>query len=218
MSNPFRSPARRCLGAAVVLIASLDAAVAANPLVGTWQPAREQPNPEFAARAGELGELQITATHIAAFGEAPVEYGYVQDGQVFTVTAVGPRATPIDFLMPDPDRLLMRLPNDMEIHWERVAAAAPPPVSESGAGDAAPGDLISGVIALALPHAVPTRYEAMDQSLEDLLNDGWAITHAAGSGGGMGLVLERGGRHVLCVLVGDPQARSTGRSDCRRLN
>jgi hypothetical protein len=54
---------------------------------------------------------------------------------------------------------------------------------------------------MMMPHSIPTRYEALDESLEALLNNGWSITQASGVGTAMALVQKRWPQHVICVLL-----------------
>ena len=75
-----------CLGFVVLALAFSSAAAAEdNPLVGQWEPAAKQPNKEVARNVDKLGRMEITATHLAVFGESPVAYNYEQDGQVFHI-------------------------------------------------------------------------------------------------------------------------------------
>lgn len=197
--------------------------VRANPLVGLWEPAAEQPNEAVAGMVGQLGQMDITPTHLTAFGEAPVAYTYEQDGQVFTVTADAPKAVPTEFVLRDENTLLTRFPNNMDILWRRVGVAATEtPEAESSTTDetamALASEMTSELMLMAMPHSRPTRYEALSESLEALLNGGWSIAHASGAGAAMALVLTRGNQHVVCLLVGNMQDGETGRSDCRRIN
>ncbi len=208
----------------IVLLAFIHAGQAsANPLVGLWKPAAEQPNEAIAPMVDRLGQLEITPTHLEAFGEAPVTYTYEQDGQVFRISADAPNATPVDFVLQSQNTLLTRFPNNMDVLWQRAdTAAAETTVAEAPAAGGAAGNLASemtaGFIMMAMPHSQPTRYEALDQSLEVLLNDGWSITHASGAGAAMALVLARGNEHVVCMLMGNLQDGLTARSDCRQIN
>jgi hypothetical protein len=207
----------------LVLFFGFAGSARANPLVGLWEPAAEQPNQTVAGVVDQLGQLDITPTHLAAFGEAPVTYRYEQDGQVFTITADAPNAVPTDFVLRDQDTLLTRFPNNMNILWRRVGvAAAESPGAASTTADETvsdfASDMTSELMLMAMPHSRPTRYEAVSESLEALLNGGWSIAHASGAGAAMALVLERGNQHVVCLLVGNMQDVQNGRSDCRRIN
>ena len=79
-------------------------------------------------------------------------------------------------------------------------------------------DMPYEMMLMMMPHSLPTRYEALDESLEALLNNGWSITQASGAGAGIALVLKRGQQHAICVLLGNMRDKQTGRSDCRRIN
>ncbi len=213
-----------CLGFVVLALAFSSAAAGAdNPLVGQWEPAASQPNQDVARNVAQLGRMEITTTHLAVFGESPVEYGYEQDGQIFHIKVNEPNAQPIDLVLRDPNTLLMRLPNKVDILWQRAAAAAAQePAAESPAKNESIGSSVAQMgfemMAGMMPHSVPTRYEALNESLEALLNNGWAITQASGAGNAMALVLRHEKQHVVCFLIGNPQDSQTGRSDCRRIN
>jgi len=213
-----------CLGFVVLALTFSPAAAAgANPLVGQWEPAAKQANQDVARNVDKLGRMEITATHLAVFGESPVAYNYEQDGQVFHIKVNNPGAKPIDLVLRDPNTLLMQLPNDVDILWQRVAvAAAEAPAAESPGKNESIGSSIGEMgfemMAMMMPHSLPTRYEALNESLETLLNNGWAITQASGAGNAMALVLQHGQQHAICLLIGNPQESQTGRSDCRRIN
>lgn len=134
-----------------------------------------------------------------------------------------PGAKPLDLVLQDPNTLLMKLPNGVDVVWQRsAAAAAPEPAADMSAKNesiaSAAGQMGFEMIAMMMPHSVPTRYEALNESLEALLNNGWAITQASGAGNAMALVLQNGQQHAVCLLIGNPQDSQTGRSDCRRIN
>jgi hypothetical protein len=213
-----------CLGFVVLALAFSSAAGAAdNPLVGQWEPAASQPNQEVARNVAQLGRMEITPTHLAVFGESPVAYSYEQDGQKFHIKVNNPGAKPIDLVLRDPNTLLMQLPDGVDVLWQRVAvAAAQEPAAESPAKNEPIGASVAQMgfemMAMMMPHSVPTRYEALNESLEALLNNGWAITQASGAGNAMALVLQHGQQHAICLLIGNPQDSQTGRSDCRRIN
>ena len=216
-----------CYGLLVLFLACSSTGIAAaNPLVGQWEPAATQPNADVARNVDKLGKLEITPTHLAVFGEDPDTYDYQQDGNVFHIKVNKPDAQPVDFILRDPNTLLMRLPNDVDILWQRVAvAAAEAPAAESPAATETAGssmaDMPYEMMLMMMPHSLPTRYEAIDESLEALLNNGWSITQASGAGAGVALVLKRGQQHAICVLLGnmrDKRDKQTGRSDCRRIN
>lgn len=120
----------------------------------------------------------------------------------------------------DRDALLIRLPDDVEVLWPRVASTQAQPASGDAPTLAAtPGaGILASIAQLAMPHPRPTRFDALDESLEALLGSGRPIAHASGTGSGMALVLSRADQHVVCFLLGDLQGRAGGRSDCRRLN
>ena len=204
------------------LIFSSAGAAGTNPLVGKWEPAANQPSEKVAREVEKLGQMEITTTHLTVFGESPVAYEYEQDGRTFHIKVNEPNATPFDFVLKDPDTLLMRLP-DMEILWHRMASAAPKqPAAEApaaaGSGDLSLAAMPFEMMSMMMPHSKPTRYEALDESLEMLLNDGWSIIQASGAGSAMALVLRRGQQNVICILAGNLQDRQGGVSDCRRIN
>jgi hypothetical protein len=213
-----------CLGFVVLALAFSSAAGAAdNPLVGQWEPAASQPNQEVARNVAQLGRMEITPTRLAVFGESPVAYSYEQDGQKFHIKVDNPGAKPIDLVLRDPNTLLMQLPDGVDVLWQRVAvAAAQEPEAESPAKNEPIGASVAQMgfemMAMMMPHSVPTRYEALNESLEALLNNSWAITQASGAGNAMALVLQHGQQHAICLLIGNPQDSQTGRSDCRRIN
>ena len=213
-----------CLAVVVlVLIFSTAAAATDNPLVGQWEPAAHQPNEQVARNSDKLGHLEITPTHLAVFGESPVAYSYEQDGRVFHIKVKNPGAKPIDLVLQDPNTLLMRLPDGVDVLWQRKeVAAAQELTAESPAKNASVGSSVAQMgfemTAMMMPHSVPTRYEVLNESLEALLNNGWAIIQASGAGNAMALVLQHEQQHAVCWLIGNPQDSRTGRSDCRRIN
>ena len=214
-----------CYGLLLLTLTCFSAGIAgANPLVGQWEPAANQPNENVARNLDKLGRLEITPTHLKAFGEKPDSYDYEQDGNVFHIKVNRPKAQPVDFILRDPNTLLMRLPNDVDILWQRVGTTAPQSAAtESRAASETAGSSIADVPFemmknMMMPHSLPTRYEMLDESLEVLLNNGWSIIQASGASPVLALVLRRGQQHVICALIGNMQDRQTGRSDCRRIN
>jgi hypothetical protein len=226
MPKNIQSTASRTVYLGVVMLAlifSSAAAAADNPLVGQWEPAANQPNEQVARNIEQLGHMEITSTHLTVFGESPVAYSYEQDGRVFHIKVNNPGAKPIDLVQQDPNTLLMRLPNGMDVLWQRTAvAAAQEPAAESPAKNESIGSTVAQMgfemTSMMMPHSVPTRYEALNESLEALLNNGWAIIQASGAGNAMALVLQHEKQHAVCWLIGNPQDSRTGRSDCRRIN
>jgi hypothetical protein len=118
----------------------------------------------------------------------------------------------------------MRLPNDVDILWQRVGTTAPESAAtESRAASETAGSSIADVPFemmknMMMPHSLPTRYETLDENLEALLNNGWSIIQASGVSPAMTLVLKREQQHVICALIGNMQDRQIGRSDCRQIN
>lgn len=188
-----------------------------NPLVGVWEPAAEQPNRRAASLVDRLGQLEITPTHISAFGEKPEAYQYEQRGQVFRVLVDNPKATPLDFVLRDQNTLLMRLPQNVDVLWERIVTAETPAGKEPPA-PAASDNLVANALRAAMPYALPTRFETAGKSLQALLDEGWSLANATGAGGSLTMLLTNDGRHIVCVVVPDLSDGRTATSDCRILN
>lgn len=213
-----------CFGLLVLTLTCFSAGLAAaNPLVGHWEPAAQQPNENVARNLDKLGQLEITPTHMAVFGEDPETYDYDQDDNVFHIKLHKAKAQTVDFILRDPNTLLMRLPNNVDILWQRVgttatesAAAESPPAAKTAGSSIA--DMPFNMMRMMMPHSLPTRYEMLNENLEALLNNGWSIIQASGASPVMTLVLKREQQYVICALIGNMQDRQTGLSDCRRIN
>jgi|LNAP01.1.fsa_nt_gb hypothetical protein len=73
----------------------------------------------------------------------------------------------------------------------------------------------------ALQQLRPTRFELLDRSLEDLLNEGFGIVGFTALPVGPGAVLQQGGRRwVLCLLLitTRPSSPTAATSKCWALN
>ncbi len=92
------------------------------------------------------------------------------------------------------------------------AVSAIPPLDEASPPETPPP---------SLQQLRPTRFELLDRSLEDLLNDGFGIVGFTALAVGPGVVVQQGGRRwVFCLLLiatrpGSPTAAS---SKCCALN
>jgi hypothetical protein len=104
------------------------------------------------------------------------------------------------------------------------AAPAEPAAQLAAAPEGAPPGpdaraLMDEVTAALLPRGVPTRYESVGLSLEQMLAQGWELHQASGAQGGFTMVLTQGSTIALCILVPQQMGESdTALSDCRRLN
>lgn len=77
----------------------------------------------------------------------------------------------------------------------------------------------SGVKSPYSPLAIPTKLEPVEESLTDLLNQGYATESINGYPSGQLFVLKKRIHHLLCVLNGPPaKANAVPTSRCWRLN
>lgn len=93
-----------------------------------------------------------------------------------------------------------------------TAVSATPPSDES---------LPPETLPQALQQLRPTRFDLLDRSLEDLLNDGFRIVGFTALPVGPGVVLQQGERRwVLCLLLIStrPGSPTAARSKCWALN
>jgi len=93
-----------------------------------------------------------------------------------------------------------------------LSAAAPP-------GEAPPQALPG--LPPSLQHFRPTRFDRLDHSLEDLLNEGFGIVDVTALTAGPGIVLRQGqGRWAFCLLLvtTQPGTPTVAVSQCFALN
>ena len=73
--------------------------------------------------------------------------------------------------------------------------------------------------AVRLPNGVPTKFEPLNRSLEQLLSAGWQMVQISAAQGGFSVWLRDGKVNALCIVVPKLYDESGGAvSDCRRLN
>ncbi|MGF1630120.1 MAG: hypothetical protein ACFCUT_11675 [Kiloniellaceae bacterium] len=202
---------------AFCLFAWSEAAEAAENslLVGTWT--AEDPD------SGEQEQLIITPETLQ-FGvdEPQIPYTAQGSGGFYEIFIGGPGNLPARFTFRDADTAELAVPGGPTIALTRAAAAAevaPAAADDGSGGGSGGGSLLDEMTAALLPHGVTTRFEPLDQSLEDLLSAGWKLDQAGGASGGFTLLLSNGATRALCVLVPkDLGQADTALSDCRRLN
>jgi hypothetical protein len=82
-----------------------------------------------------------------------------------------------------------------------------------------PDTAVDEVTEALLPFGELTPYEPLEESLDDLLAEGWQLDQATGDLQGFTLLISNGASRALCLLV----PRDLGQDDealvdCRRLN
>jgi hypothetical protein len=184
-----------------------------NPLLGTWHAT----DPD----SGQQESLVITAETLQfGDGEPQIPYSAEGSGDVVSLHIGGGDTPPAVFTFTGENSAQLTIPGGPTIALTRVAAA-PATAGAEAPPDAgpAPASLVDEIAAMMAPHGVQTRFEPLNQSLENLLSAGWNLDQAAGVQGGFTLLLTNGGAHALCILVPqDLGQASTALSDCRRLN
>lgn len=188
-----------------------------NPLVGTWKAVDPS--------TGNEEQLIVGADHLQ-FGpdEPSVPYSFEQSGDVVTVHIKG-GAPPLTFKMTGADKAELTPPGGPTIPLTRVAAApsAAPAEQQSAPGQTAgasiAGNMMDEIAKTILPHGVPTRFEPLNQSLEQLLSGGWKLDQASGGQGAFTLLLSKGPSNALCIVAAQTMGdNKTALCDCRRLN
>jgi hypothetical protein len=184
-------------------------------LVGTWT--AEDP------ASGQQDQLIITPNTLQFGADEPqIPYTAQGSGGFYEIFIGGPGNPPARFTFRDADKAELEVPGGPTIALTRaVAAAEVAPAADAGQeGQGAPaGNMLDELTAALLPHGVATRFEPLDQSLEDLLSSGWKLDQAGGASGGFTLLLSNGATRALCILVPQNLGQAdTALSDCRRLN
>jgi hypothetical protein len=184
-------------------------------LVGTWT--AEDP------ASGQQDQLIITPNTLQFGADEPqIPYTAQGSGGFYEIFIGGPGNPPARFTFRDADKAELEVPGGPTIALTRaVAAAEVAPAADAGQeGHGAPaGNMLDELTAALLPHGVATRFEPLDQSLEDLLSSGWKLDQAGGASGGFTLLLSNGATRALCILVPQNLGQAdTALSDCRRLN
>jgi hypothetical protein len=212
---------RSCIAfaaAALVMFGwSTFAAAQENPLVGSWT---------VVDPASGQQDTLIIMPEALQFGadEPPLPYTFERSGNVVEVFIGDPNSPPATFTLHDESHAELSIPGGPTIPLTRVAAApaeqpAEEPTAQAAAGTDAPATLLDEITAALLPYGVPTRYEPLSQSLEQLLSQGWELHQASGAQGGFTILLTNGSAHALCLLVPKNLGESDiALSDCRRLN
>ena len=185
-----------------------------DSIVGTWS--ATDPG------TGRAEQLVITPTHVQFGPDQPLlPYEASQTGKLFIIKVGDAGIPPLRINLLDGEQAMLTVPGSEPIAMTRVAAAAPavPQAEQTAAVAAAPQSAVDEMLTAFVPFGVQTRFEPLNQSLEQLLSDGWSLDQAGGAGGGFTLLLSKGNTRALCMLI--PQSlgqATTALSDCRRLN
>ena len=143
-----------------------------------------------------------------------------------------PGAMAEPFTLVDANSIELAIAPGQTMRWHRIGAdVAEAPLAggtadASGSGEEAPTSLAQdmagfsfGMARSMLPAGRPTRFDVIDQSLEEMLNDGWRIGSATVTMGFAAFILDNDEQHALCLVANDPTAETGAAiSDCRRLN
>lgn len=192
-------------------------AAGASPLVGTWT--AEEP------ATGQQEQLIITPDTLQFGADEPqIPYTTQGSGGFYEIFIGGPGNPPARFTFRDADNADLAIPGGPTIALVRAAeapaatAAGTPPSTGEGTGESI-ASVMDELTAALVPYGVSTRFEPLNQSLEQLLADGWQLDQAAGASGAYTLLLRNGKSHALCMLVPKNLGQAdTALSDCRRLN
>lgn len=198
--------------AAICLLAGQAAAAQEQSIVGTWAAT----DPE----TGRQEQLVITDGHLQFDpDQPPVPYSSTQSGNLFILEVGNGQMPPLRMTLNGDETATLTLPGSAPITLTRVATAPQATPEAPQAGAAPPANAFDETLSAFVPFGVTTRFEPLNQSLEQLLGDGWRLDQATGAGGSFTLLISKGDMQALCVLVPHSMGQApTALSDCRRLN
>lgn len=181
-------------------------------IVGTW--AATDP------ATGREEQLVITAEHLQfSPDQPPLPYQASQTGNVFILKVGDDNIPPLRINLLNDEEATLTLPGSEPIALTRVAGPAAPETAEAAPAPAPAQNAMDEALTAFVPFGVKTRFEPMNQSLEQLLADGWNLDQAGGANGGFTLLISRGDTRALCMLIPHSLGQAaTALSDCRRLN
>jgi hypothetical protein len=201
------------IAASLYLLVGLASASAQEAsIVGTW--AATDP------ATGREEQLVITAQHLQfSPDQPPLPYEVSQTGNVFILKVGGDEIPPLRINLLNDEEATLTLPGSETIALTRVAAPAAPDSAAAATTPAPPQNALDEALTAFVPFGVKTRFEPLNQSLEQLLADGWSLDQAGGASGGFTLLMSKGDTRALCMLIPHSLGQAaTALSDCRRLN
>lgn len=206
-------PAALLAAVTFCFLASFNSAAAQQEsIIGTWT--------AVDPATGRQEQVLITATHLQFDpDQPPLPYQASQTGRLFVIKVGDGNFPPLRINLLDDKTATLTVPGSEPIAITRVAASASPPAAQTAATPPAPQSAMDEALAAFVPFGVQTRFEPLNQSLEQLLSDGWTLDQAGGASGGFTLLLSKGNTRALCMLIPQSLGQApTALSDCRRLN